>query len=71
MHVLRYYIPLHRFGFRFSGAPQVLRYSVAKEGEAVSGRDVWLEMEVCSDPIHFPVYHVIIFLELLKRYIYN
>ena len=56
MHVLRYYIPLHRFGFRFTGAPQVLRYSVAKEVEAVCGRDVWLEMEVCSDPIHFPVY---------------
>ena len=37
--------------FRFSGAPQVLRYSVAKEVEAVSGRDVRLEMEVCSDPI--------------------
>ena len=34
-----------------SGAPQVLRYSVAKEVEAVSGRDVRLEMEVCSDPI--------------------
>ena len=33
------------------GAPQVLRYSVAKEVEAVSGRDVRLEMEVCSDPI--------------------
>ena len=51
MHVLRYYIPLHRFDFRFTGAPQVLRYSVAKEVEAVSGRDVRLEMEVCSDPI--------------------
>ena len=51
MHVLRYYIPLHRLGFRFTGAPQVLRYSVAKEVEAVSGRDVRLEMEVCSDPI--------------------
>ena len=35
----------------FLGAPQVLRYSVAKEVEAVSGRDVRLEMEVCSDPI--------------------
>jgi len=33
------------------GAPQVLRYSVVKEVEAVSGRDVRLEMEVCSDPI--------------------
>ena len=32
------------------GAPQVLRYSVAREVEAVSGRDVRLEMEVCSDP---------------------
>lgn len=29
----------------------MLRYSVAKEVEAVSGRDVRLEMEVCSDPI--------------------
>ena len=28
-----------------------MRYSVAKEVEAVSGRDVRLEMEVCSDPI--------------------
>ena len=37
--------------FTFTGAPQVLRYSVAKEVEAVSGRDVRLEMEVCSDPI--------------------
>ncbi len=37
--------------FLFAGAPQVLRYSVAKEVEAVSGRDVRLEMEVCSDPI--------------------
>ena len=37
--------------FVFLGAPQVLRYSVAKEVEAVSGRDVRLEMEVCSDPI--------------------
>ena len=35
----------------FSGAPQVLRYSVAKKVEAISGRDVRLEMEVCSDPI--------------------
>ena len=35
----------------FSGAPQVLRYSVGKEVEAISGRDVRLEMEVCSDPI--------------------
>lgn len=34
-----------------SGAPQVLRYSVAKEVEAISGRDVRLEMEVCSDPV--------------------
>ncbi|XP_071749780.1 synaptogenesis protein syg-1 isoform X2 [Lepeophtheirus salmonis] len=33
------------------GAPQVLRYSVAKEVEAISGRDVRLEMEVCSDPV--------------------
>ncbi len=33
------------------GAPQVLRYSVAREVEAVSGRDVRLEMEVCSDPV--------------------
>ena len=37
--------------YGFTGAPQVLRYSVAKEVEAVSGRDVRLEMEVCSDPI--------------------
>ena len=35
----------------FSGAPQVVRYSVAKEIEAISGRDVRLEMEVCSDPV--------------------
>ena len=34
-----------------AGAPQVLRYSVAKKVEAISGRDVRLEMEVCSDPI--------------------
>lgn len=34
-----------------TGAPQVLRYSVAKEVEAISGRDVRLEMEVCSDPV--------------------
>ena len=27
-----------------------MRYSVAKEVEAISGRDVRLEMEVCSDP---------------------
>lgn len=33
------------------GAPQVLRYSVAKEVEAISGRDVRLEMDVCSDPV--------------------
>ena len=32
------------------GAPQVLRYSADKV-EAISGRDVRLEMEVCSDPI--------------------
>ena len=32
-----------------SGAPQVVRYSVSKEVEAISGRDVRLEMEVCSD----------------------
>ena len=37
--------------FFFPGAPQVLRYSVSKNVEAVSGRDVRLEMEVCSDPI--------------------
>jgi len=34
-----------------TGAPQVLRYSVAKEISALSGRDVRLEMEVCSDPV--------------------
>ena len=34
-----------------SGAPQVVRYSVSKEVEAISGRDVRLEMEVCSDPV--------------------
>ena len=28
-----------------------MRYSVAKKVEAISGRDVRLEMEVCSDPI--------------------
>ena len=28
-----------------------MRYSVGKEVEAISGRDVRLEMEVCSDPI--------------------
>ena len=39
------------FAAQLLGAPQVLRYSVAKEVEAVSGRDVRLEMEVCSDPI--------------------
>ena len=61
MQVLRYYTPLYRLGFRFAGAPQLLCYFVAKEVESVSGRNVWLEMEVCSDPIHFPVYHVIIF----------
>ena len=44
-------IPKTNFTFFFSGAPQVLRYSVVKEVEAVSGRDVRLEMEVCSDPI--------------------
>lgn len=27
-----------------------MRYSVSKEVEAISGRDVRLEMEVCSDP---------------------
>ena len=54
MHVLRYYILLHRLGFRFTGAPQVLRYSVAKEVEAVSSRDVQLDMKVCSDPV--PIY---------------
>ena len=54
MHVLRYYIPLHRLGFRFTGAPQVLRYSVAKKVEAVSGRDLRLEMKVFSDPV--PIY---------------
>ena len=37
--------------FSHAGAPQVLRYSVAKKVEAISGRDVRLEMEVCSDPI--------------------
>lgn len=35
----------------FAGAPQVLRYKVPKEVEAISGRDVRLEMNVCSDPI--------------------
>lgn len=39
------------YNLPFPGAPQVLRYSVAKEVEAISGRDVRLEMEVCSDPI--------------------
>jgi hypothetical protein len=29
----------------------VVRYSVSKEVEAISGRDVRLEMEVCSDPV--------------------
>ena len=33
--------------FSHAGAPQVLRYSVAKKVEAISGRDVRLEMEVC------------------------
>ncbi len=35
----------------FPGAPQVLKYSVAKEIEGISGRDVRLEMEFCSDPV--------------------
>ena len=54
MHVLRYYILLYRLGFRFTGVPQVLRYSVAKKVEAVSGRDLRLEMKVFSDPV--PIY---------------
>ena len=43
--------PNFDISFYSIGAPQVLRYTVAKEVEAVSGRDVRLEMEVCSDPI--------------------
>ena len=35
----------------FLGAPQVLRRTSAKEVDAISGRDVELRMEVCSDPM--------------------
>ena len=33
------------------GSPQVQRRTALKEVEAISGRDVELKMEVCSDPI--------------------
>ena len=33
------------------GAPQVERRTALKEVDAISGRDVELKMEVCSDPI--------------------
>ena len=35
----------------FLGAPQVLRRTSTKDVDAISGRDVELKMEVCSDPI--------------------
>ena len=40
-----------RFCCFISGAPQVERRTALKEVDAISGRDVELKMEVCSDPI--------------------
>ena len=42
---------LYFYPIFIQGSPQVQRRTALKEVEAISGRDVELKMEVCSDPI--------------------